>query len=374
MAIIDSDGLLELHVFGANQGESVVLKLPDGRWGVVDFYASKLDDLSGNATYQFLVSQSVSELEFLCLTHPHDDHYRGMSQLLDKFTVRYFWRPSAMSGQQLKWLLKLSLKDAERSGEERAVEDATELERIFTCVRESRESKSVPLIPKNASVGSLLYPVPFDLDAIFQVWAIAPSAEQTDQYQESLGKCFDSDMRLRDTLPYSRHNEISLALLVQYGNTRLILGGDVEKSGWLDSVKEFGLDNLNAVGVKVSHHGSTNGYCDGLWKGFSKDSKPIAVVTAFCRHGLPRLKALEHIRECSDRILTPCLGAILPKQAIPFSTRAPVKSRKFLHDAFKARYSSPFPAGKCTLIFDGHGKCIREIVEPPAGEIQLRKD
>jgi hypothetical protein len=373
MATTDSDGRLEIHVFGASQGESIALRLPNGGWGVIDCYASTLADSANNATYRFLVDRGVSELEFLCLTHPHYDHFRGMSRLLESFRVRCFWRPSAMSGQRLKWILRLSILDAKRSGHFEAVEDAKELERVFSLVRDARRKRAEPLIPKNAAVGTQLYPVPLDSDASFQMWSVSPCGRQVDRYEDGLRACFDLSGRLRDRLPYSRHNEISLALLVVFGETRLVLGGDVEKGGWADSMREFGSEKLDSAAVKVSHHGSTTGYCEGLWQSFSRNGKPIAIVTPFRRHGLPRRQGLEHVGDFVASLLTPCLPAIhatdLP---IPLSVEAPVKSRKAIRDTFKAEsHSATYPPGKCSLILDDRGNVIEQTVEPPGGEILL---
>jgi len=351
MATTDGGSSLEMHVFGAAQGESVVLRLPHGGWGVVDCYASTLGDAVDNATLRFLLERGVNELEFLCLTHPHDDHFRGMSQLLERLHVRCFWRPSAMSGQRLKWILQLALVDAKRSGHARTLEDADELERIFTR-----------------------YPVPVDPQARFQIWAIAPSGRQADGYEEGLRRCFDENDRLKDRLPYARHNEISLALLVVFGKTRVILGGDVEESNWLDTLNEFGRPGLSCVGVKVSHHGSTNGYCPGLWEAFAADRKPVTILTPFQRHRLPRREALEHIGEFAAEILTPCLSAVCPKELpIPLSPKAPVKSRRALRDELKARVDTRSTRmGCCSLAFDDSGVCTVGNLQPPAGKIRFR--
>ena len=32
--------LLEIHILGGGQGESVVIRMPDGRWGVVDCFTT----------------------------------------------------------------------------------------------------------------------------------------------------------------------------------------------------------------------------------------------------------------------------------------------------------------------------------------------
>jgi beta-lactamase superfamily II metal-dependent hydrolase len=374
MATTNAGNSLEMHIFGATQGESIVLKLPAGGWGVVDCYASTLDDPADNAALHFLSERGVSELEFLCLTHPHDDHYRGMSQLLERLRVRCFWRPSAMSRQRLKWILQLALVDAKRSGHGRTLEDADELERIFTLVKQGHEQRREPLISKAAAVGTQLYPVPVDPKAHFQIWAIAPSGRRADDYEEGLRKCFDDNGRIKDRLPYARHNEISLALLVVFGRTRVILGGDVEESNWLDTLNEFGRPGLSCVGVKASHHGSTNGYCQGLWEAFAADRRPVTVVTSFQRHRLPRRDALEHIGEFAAEIVTPCLSAVCPKELpIPLSPKAPVKSRRALRDTLKARADArSMGTGCCSLTFDDSGACTVNDLQPPAGKIRFK--
>jgi hypothetical protein len=372
MATINPDAQLNVHVFGASQGESLILELPDAKWGVIDCFASALSDPAANPTYKFLESRKVKELEFLCLTHPHDDHFRGMSQLLESFSVRYFWRPSAMSGERLKWLLQLSWRDALRSGDSTATDDATELERIFTLVKESRRERKAPLIPKNATVGTQLYPVPVDTSAALQIWCIAPSGTQTDNYEDDLKKCFDTSGHLIASLPHARHNEISLALLVIYGKTRIILGGDVEKNGWISSRGEFGEERLAADFVKISHHGSTTGYCDGLWEIFSKSGKPIAALTPFQRHRLPRKEALTHIRDYVQCVLTPCLFAISTTELpIPLSSKAPAGSRQALARTFNARSSVSVTPGRCSFTFDNLGNCVRQHVDASAGEVPL---
>jgi beta-lactamase superfamily II metal-dependent hydrolase len=83
--------LLKIYVFGSTEGESIVLHLPNGKWGVVDSFASSLKDSATNPAYTILKRESVTELDFLCLTHPHDDHFRGMTQLLTDFAIKQFW-------------------------------------------------------------------------------------------------------------------------------------------------------------------------------------------------------------------------------------------------------------------------------------------
>src|SRR5438128_1286735 len=81
---------LELHVLGGGEGESIILRCPDGHWGVIDCFnpSTKVED---NPTVNFLVNRGVQELAFACVTHPHSDHYRGMHEVVRKFRPKRFW-------------------------------------------------------------------------------------------------------------------------------------------------------------------------------------------------------------------------------------------------------------------------------------------
>src|SRR5262249_18417566 len=113
---------IEVHVLGAARGESIILRLPHGGWGVVDCCAGSSTDPGQNDTLRFLREQGATELEFLALTHPHDDHYRGMSHLLEAFPVRFFWRSNGLSGSHLIRLIAYLRVEAESLDQTGAIE------------------------------------------------------------------------------------------------------------------------------------------------------------------------------------------------------------------------------------------------------------
>ena len=82
---------LQIYLFGASLGESIVLQLPNGGWAVIDCFASSPNNPQTNPAHKLLSAQGVSTLEFLCLTHPHEDHFMGMSRLIRDFQVKKFW-------------------------------------------------------------------------------------------------------------------------------------------------------------------------------------------------------------------------------------------------------------------------------------------
>src|SRR5437899_163845 len=120
--------LMEVHVTGGGIGESIVLRLPNGRWGVVDCYVPSLRDATSSSAFRLLKERGVTSLEFLCLTHPDADHFRGMSLFLETFAVGQFWIFAAKSPAELYQRIaavgKIKAERLHQPGE--SVEDAND--------------------------------------------------------------------------------------------------------------------------------------------------------------------------------------------------------------------------------------------------------
>jgi hypothetical protein len=309
-------------------------------------------------------------LEFLALTHPHDDHYRGMSHLLEAFPVRFFWRFNGLSGPHFIRLVEYLRVEAEALDQTDAIESGREFERIFALIGRSRRDGGPSPRVKRSGPATQLYPVPYDEAASFRILGLAPSGNQVERYERSLHQCFNADGTIRSRLPHADHNLVSMALLVIFGQTRILLGGDVEREGWQDVIAEMGPATLASHAVKVSHHGSPTGYCDGLWSHISASISPLAIVTAYAAQHLPRKIALDHIRAHTREILTTCLTAVkddqLPTWTDPRSARLRLalgqKMGRIVQDV-------PHQCGRCTLIFDDRGRCTDIQTIPPAGRL-----
>jgi hypothetical protein len=159
---------------------------------------------------------------------------------------------------------------------------------------------------------------------------------------------------------------VSVGLLITFGETRVILGGDVERAGWNDVRAELQSEHLAAHAVKVSHHGSETGYVPGLWEDLASGRKPIAVIAPYRRFRLPKAEAIDHIRPHVSKILLTC-G--IEAAAIPGAVTEPLKSRLFLRTRLKARPATPAECGRCTLVYDASGNCINEECVAPAHKL-----
>jgi beta-lactamase superfamily II metal-dependent hydrolase len=278
---------LEIHVFGGAVGESIILGLPGNRWAMIDVYVSDAANPAGTPSIRFLQDKQVTELEFLCLTHPHGDHVKGVSYLVELV---------APDGVRLRMV------------------------------------------------------------------AIAPSGRSVTTYNQQLSGCFDTRSPgriLAEQIDGVHHNEISAAFILEYGPQRVVLGGDVESGGWQDIVTRPAPGfNLNADLVKVSHHGSQNGYCAGLWEhNLSPRSEAVAVVTAFSPKGLPRPEGLAHLQRNTKQLTTTSLSSLKPRRSAtahrsPFA-RFPLDARLALDAVFRNAAATSAAPGCCSFKLDG---------------------
>jgi beta-lactamase superfamily II metal-dependent hydrolase len=305
---------IEFHVFGGKIGESIVVRLPGDHWGVVDNYTPTLKDPQSNPTMRFLDERGVKHLSFLCLTHPHDDHYRGMSALLERFDPDRVWIFGAMTHRDLysKVAEVIRLKAYSTNLANHESENADELVKILDCIRDkyADRERSPRLDVRRLQLEQPLMELP--TTPCVKITSIGASGGQVMAYEKTLASCFDGqDGFLADRVPRVNHNLISGGLLVEYGDARIVLGGDIEKEAWQDTVTALApQQRLRSQLVKVSHHGSTNGCCNDLWEQLSPQKTAIAVITPYSSKGLPSAEGLGHISAHANRILAVSVKAV----------------------------------------------------------------
>jgi beta-lactamase superfamily II metal-dependent hydrolase len=279
---------LEVHVFGADEGESILIKFPTGKWGVVDCYASSKDP-SSNEPLKFLQDRNVEEIYFACLTHPHTDHYSGIEHILDKIPVQQFWYPGVMTLEHLKSIAKL---EAQQQSATTATQYDSKLIDLFEKVnlRTLKSGLSIRRLSLGLNLGT-------DKDLGVRIESLAPSGDEAHRFDQSLTRCFNNG-RLLEKKTQSEINRCSVALSLFFASQRLVLGGDVEKKGWRDLLQQQSHLATNASVVKVAHHGSRTGRSENLWSTYAKDtSKRVAVLTPYWKHRLPCPAVITEIRD-----------------------------------------------------------------------------
>lgn len=297
---------LEVHVFGSSgSGEAILLRLPDTRWAAIDSCASR-DYVSdkNHPAIRYLNTRSVKSLAFVMLTHPHLDHYWGMNGYFDDFDVENFFVSNAISVQELSQIVQADYEEAVKNSCPQKQKNQIEL---LNCYANWRKKSKGP--PSKAGSRHTIYPKVLPKNPSFEILAFSPCEKEVEKYQNGLRKTVEDP-----TAQPSHFNLISIGLIFKSKHFNVVLGGDVEVKNWEAALQIFG-QHLPSKLVKVSHHGSSNGKCDGLWERFSEGQKPIAVVTGFAKYNLPDPKTITLIKQHAEAIFqTDTVVAEAPRQ------------------------------------------------------------
>ena len=302
------DGLLWIVVFGPGEGEAVVVRLPDGRVGVVD---GCRDRSRGCPVHRLLTSLGPPGLFFACLTHPHEDHYQGLAQVLAdvRGRVDHVWHVISLAANEQKALIRYA-KAFCKSPRNAGVGDTGTWKKMDLVYREMMRARSNVSTPKRAKRKELVTELPMiapeKIDGEdFEIVAWGPSHE--DKLRAKLR--FLGGKRSRtDDLP----NTVSGALLVRWGAARVLLAGDLyqnadDERGW-GPARELAKKSAPVQVVNVAHHASENAHDDALWNAMSPS---FAIVTPFRNASLSGTKPLMPPRPSDiSRLLRSCEVAI----------------------------------------------------------------
>lgn len=301
-------GALNLVVFGPGKGEAIVVVLPDGMVGVVDGCREPTRDSGkglGDPVREFLsemehaaaVRGESFELGFVCLTHPHEDHFAGMGHLLRAYRgkVRHVWCVPQVGDRYAEALLRYSARS--RGGRDPVPDDADvkALERVIVEISEAHERQGSEF--RHLGQQRILYEGRAGRRKLV-VSACGPADVDIQNALHALVEGIDTLASDEDLRVRFDPNAISGVLHIRWGSrVGVLLGGDLicasgRYQGW-ELVEQHVRGPMQVV--KAAHHASHEAHHDGLWK---RLSAPLVIVTPFKNadaHQPPRPEQIAHL-------------------------------------------------------------------------------
>lgn len=259
----------EVNVIGYKEkGESIVFFLKaDGKViysGLVDCYV----DSAENAVLTLLEEENVHKFDFVCWTHPHDDHTLGMDKFLEEFCDEktLFWMPPFIS----KDVESCSL--AAQDIYKRLFEVLESKKRSKMNIREASDAK---ILEKFECCGN------FSINPyIFEIRSFAPDSSLL------------ASLKVRER--FDMGNIYSVGLIINIGHFYIVLAGDVENRT-IKMISDFNFDIEGRIDyLKIPHHSS--GTADFLIDKFKElDIEPpeVATTTVYRIHKLPDKQVLK---------------------------------------------------------------------------------
>jgi hypothetical protein len=276
-----------MTIFGPGVGECVVLHLGNGDWGVVDSCISPGQSVPVALGYLSQLGIDPAEsVRWILATHWHDDHIRGLADVLRACPQAKFAMSGALATQQF-FQLVLEVNASNRLVSHNS--SASEFAEILDLLGTRASSGYVVGPDMYAQDGMRLYQGGHKGAA--ELWALSPSAATVTNAKADLVNTLLTSGSARRFKQFSP-NDLSVAVLVRVASFSLLLGADLENAapgefGWKAVLSSQLRPKQPAEVFKIAHHGSSNADHAAIWDTMLVN-QPIAVVTPYARLQEPR--------------------------------------------------------------------------------------
>lgn len=207
--------MLELYFFNVKHGDSIAIHFPNGEWGIMD--SNICDGQVMPNVLEFLIKKNVERLNFICVTHPHRDHFDGIDAIaeyykekIDKFILFDIGLCSEFAKKESPLMKAL---------------------RIFMSCRQKWQKPIRAAGREEINING------------FKVKILNPKLETG---EEVFAKYFSEEDR-------PIFNRLSVVMHFEYGGRQILLNADVPKKECEDFLNKH---EISADVVKISHHGS----------------------------------------------------------------------------------------------------------------------
>ncbi len=285
---------LSMKVFCVGDGDCIVLEFPDGAIGLVDSCVPPWSNTSPALAY---LRKQGGKVAFMCLTHPHVDHYGGMLEIAnDKgIEISEFWHPFStdlyeiVQYKSFVWDFGASSVFSDLSSYESRAE---EFPRLMSWARDLPAGRE-----RAVCEGRVMRRV----KGLYEIVALAPSDLATSLYTKRIRQAW----RNGTAVDARYENRVSAVLLIRYGQARVILGGDASGANWHEiltgSTFQAGTDVAHCL--KAADHGSKHGFSHRMWPSLVRKGAHV-IVSA----GSSRLASPEFIDSVSQNHTLWCTG------------------------------------------------------------------
>lgn len=280
----DEDIKFELRVIGYREkGESILffIKVDSNivYAGLVDCY----DNGMGNIALDIMDNNHVAYFDFVCWTHPHDDHTMGMKDVLIKYCNEdtHFFMPDIIKA------------DINQFG----VHSRAVYEELFEIINSLKKRKiSIRTVQDSQNMMKLIFKCKKSGPSYqFLITSFAP----------------DSKILLEQGVRNNKlkANQYSIGLFINFGHFMILLGGDVEDRTLANIPLHYYCNNVDYI--KIPHHASKSSEkLIDILKENNVLPPVISTTTLFKKYNLPNIKVLEKYKKWGNNMKIYSVGNV----------------------------------------------------------------
>lgn len=268
--------MLRLHFLNVDHGDCIVLEHESEgvrSFAIVDSNSNAKDEPRALLKLRAI---GATHLNFAAVTHPHADHFLGMSEVLKEYagkTEIFYTFP--IDRAELKKMIGAVVQSVTGIDDQIYSRSARQFAEVMMAGKEIAESEEGDWITPLGESTTLM---PSGFKGV-KFTAILPPGRVK-------GKFFEDIQNNQFDLRERNSNNVSMALLIEYAGHEIILGGDGTKENWsfLQRARSrAGLEFAPTV-VKLPHHGSEEdsgkAVLDLLFQNRPQKVTPIACISA----------------------------------------------------------------------------------------------
>ncbi len=294
----------ELTLFGPGYGESIVLHLGNGVWALID---SCLNEDGEPRALRYLESIGLDparDVALIVATHWHDDHIRGMAQLVEHCTRATFCCASALA--QMEFLAAVRAMEGRHLSS--AGSGVRQMHEVFSRLGQRISGQTPRLALANRRI--------FDQGGC-EIWSLSPNDRNYAAFIRTIGSLMPTEGQSKRRVPDPSPNEVAVVLWVRIENIVVLLGSDLERPGWIEILQSAERPTSKASAFKVPHHGSKNAHHPVVWTRMLEPN-PFAVLTPWRRggHALPTQSDVERILSCTPNAYATARESLSAKATI----------------------------------------------------------
>ncbi|WP_162147756.1 MBL fold metallo-hydrolase [Hydrogenophaga sp. PBL-H3] len=271
-------------------------------WFVIDSCIDRETKTPTALLYLNSIGVDLTKIKLVVCSHWHDDHIRGLSDILAAAPNARFCMSSALASKEF-----LSLLQAYSDGSTEEDPFTSGVAELTNCLKIVR-SRNTP--PKLATQDQRIF---MSQDGVVELWTLSPSPENSARSLISLAKLMPPLWTNKLTLPAQGPNHVAVAMHFRAGEHSILLGSDLEEhgnilTGWSAVLASNEKPGQKASLYKVAHHGSITAEHQSIWTDLLLPD-PLAILTPFSRSKLPRAEDIERIKARTNRVFITAHGA-----------------------------------------------------------------
>jgi beta-lactamase superfamily II metal-dependent hydrolase len=268
------------------QGDSIIIEWDDEvkKIGIID-----CNLVNGkNPVLEYLKIAKYEVIDFLIISHPHDDHYSGFTQLLDYveatgIAVNWFGHTISQTGKAYWKYFELG------------VQATRDLDYIL---KKAIQLKKTGLLKK--------WEIPIEkwriqLSEEVYLESLSPSHDEIQKFMEIV----DLDPDLNKKQASGAANLLSTVFKISKGSNNILLTSDAVLETFKRLHDEKVLHGINFKSIQIPHHGSIKNFSEDFWASLTNtDIEKIAVASSGqnLKYKHPHLEVLKKIESYKFKI------------------------------------------------------------------------